>query len=170
MKTLLISPYSKCRPNGEPCAKNYPWWKELVALLKGHDVSCVQIGINGEPQIDGVDKYIKNLSVDEISKDLKLVDGWVAVDNFLPHLGAFVGKKGVAIFGPSDPIVFGHQSNINVLKDRKYLRPLQFATWHEEKMVEERFVRPEELLTIILDYLTKQETECPLNATSETGS
>ncbi|MFA6971365.1 MAG: glycosyltransferase family 9 protein [Gallionella sp.] len=168
MKTLMISPYSKKRPNGKPCAKNYPWWKELMALLAREGIKTVQIGIAGEEPI-GAHTCVMDLPLETIKKDLQLCDGWVSVDNFLPHLGASLGKRGVVIFGPSDPIVFGHPSNINVLKDRKYLRPLQFATWHEEEMVEERFARPEEILKIILDYLA-EKTECLSNDTLETGS
>lgn len=168
MKTLMISPYSKPRPNGKPCAKNYPWWKELVALLDKEGVKTIQIGTKNEAPI-GAHNFVVDLPLDTIKKDLLTCSGWVAVDNFLPHLGASIGKRGVVIFGPSDPKVFGHTSNINVLKDRKYLRPLQFATWHEEEMVEERFARPEEILKIILDYLA-EKPECLSNDTLETGS
>lgn len=60
----------------------------------------------------------------------------------LPHLAWSIGQPGVAIFGPSDPNIFGHVENINLLKDRRYLRERQFWLWSQYEPNPEAFVDP----------------------------
>ena len=50
------------------------------------------------------------------------------------------------LFGQSDPLIFGHPENINLLKDRKYLREQQFWWWEQCEYKEDAFVRPEEVI------------------------
>lgn len=45
---IIISPYSKALRNGKTNAKNYPYWKELIELIKE---PIVQVGIDGEEQL-----------------------------------------------------------------------------------------------------------------------
>jgi hypothetical protein len=42
-----------------------------------------------------------------------------------------LGRPGVVIFGPSDPVIFGHEENVNLLKDRRFLRKQQFWLWSQ---------------------------------------
>jgi len=53
---IIISPYSKKLMSGKNNPKNYPYWKELIRLIKE---PIVQVGIEGEDQL--VDDFRKAL-------------------------------------------------------------------------------------------------------------
>lgn len=121
-----------------PNPKTYPWWPELVKKL---DHSIIQIGVEGEQQLVPDCRF--NLSLKQLKVLVSLCDVWLTVDSFLPHLAHIVGKPGVVIWSVSDPTIFGYPENINLLKDRKYLRPNQFEYWEAQSFVEEAFVSPD---------------------------
>jgi ADP-heptose:LPS heptosyltransferase len=147
---ILISPYSKLLRNGKISPKNYPYWKEVLTALKGEDI--VQIGagnedklINGNPNL----KFVKGLPFAEIGELVKQCRVWVSVDNFLPHLAHHIGKPGVVVWGQSDPTIFGYKENINLLKDRSYLRKDQFQIWESCEYNKEAFVSSKEVIEAI---------------------
>lgn len=152
-KTIILSPYSrKLRGTTKENPKNWPleYWVILIKKLKEKNYSVVQLGVEGEEIILGVDKFLKNLPLKEISSLIKEAFTWVSIDSFLPHLGYLIGKPGVVIFSQSDPLIFGHAENKNLLKDRKYLRSNQFGTWEEAEYNKEAFVEPERVLNALL--------------------
>jgi ADP-heptose:LPS heptosyltransferase len=133
--------------NGEPNnPKNYPWWPELIKKLQslGHEI--IQVGVEGELEL--VADFRKNLSLSELSELLMNADTWIGVDSFGQHLGWHLGKKGLTIFGQSDPNIFGHPENVNVLKSREYLREQQFWWWEQCEYRADAFVEPAEIIRI----------------------
>jgi hypothetical protein len=131
---ILIFPWSRPTDAGKPSPKNYPYWKGVVGLFKQkinqdiyrtHQISC-----KGEPDI-GCSKRSDNLPLTEIQGLLKSCHAWISVDSFVPHMAWTIGEPGVVIFGPSDPAIFGHAGNTNLLKHRKYLRENQFWLWSQ---------------------------------------
>ena len=148
MLTAVISPWAKPLRNGEKNSKNYPWWPRLVKLLKEDGYHVIQIGLPGEKEI-GADEIQSGLSIDMLKTLAVQADLVITVDNFYQHLCWSIGKKCYAIFGKSDPNIFGHSSNINILKDRKYLRKKQFDMWEAETYDETVFFSPKEILEII---------------------
>jgi ADP-heptose:LPS heptosyltransferase len=140
MRKIIISPYSRGMRNNKQNPKNYPYWGELVKLLKEQDCYIIQIGRTGELRIDGIDEIKYDLPLDSLTTLVSECTTWVSVDNFFPHLCHLVKKSGVVIFGKSDPNIFGHEQNINVLKDRSYLRPHQFDMWESENYETDCFV------------------------------
>jgi ADP-heptose:LPS heptosyltransferase len=149
---VLISPFSSKRRNGKPNAKNYPWWPEVVKGLRAAGVRTVQIGVEGEEEIGADDRKV-GLSFDQLRQLLDAVDGWVAVDNFFPHFAAYHGRGGVAIFAVSDPNLFGHTINTNLLKDRKFLRRDQYNNWQEIELNADAFIPPQEVVQKVLSRL-----------------
>jgi hypothetical protein len=139
---IIISPYSKKLRNDQNNPKNYPWWPELISLLK-HD-TIVQIGVEGETQL--VEEFHKNLSLKQLKELILECRTWISVDSFFQHFAWDVGKYGIVLWGQSDPNIFGHPENINLLKDRKYLREKQFWWWEQCEYNEDAFVKPEEIL------------------------
>lgn len=125
---ILISPWSRMLRDKSYNPKNYPYWPEVIKGLKD-DYDIIQIGVTGEKQL--VDDFRTNLPLKIIKKMLLQPEchTWIAVDNFLGHLAHLVGKPGIAIWGLSDPNVFGYRENKNLLKARKYLRENQFWVW-----------------------------------------
>ena len=138
---ILIHPYAKPLMNGKRNPKNYPYWKELIALI---DEPIIQIGVEGEEQL--VDDFRKNLSFIELRQLVKDCRTWVGVDSFFQHLAWNEGKPGIVLWSVSDPLIFGHPENINLLKDRANLASNQFLWWDFTEYNEQAFISPEEVL------------------------
>jgi len=137
---IIISPYAKALLNGQENPKNYPYWSELIAMIKE---PIVQIGVEGEKQL--VEDFRKNLSLTDLASLVKECRTWVSVDSFFQHFCWDLNKPGVVIFSQSDPLIFGHKENINLLKDRKYLREKQFWLWTQTDYDINAYVSPEEV-------------------------
>lgn len=141
---IIISPYSKALRNGKTNPKNYPYWKELIRLI---NEPIVQVGIDGEEQL--VDDFRKNLSLDDLGKLVDQCRTWISCDSFFQHFCWDKEKYGIVLWSVSDPNIFGHPENINLLKDRKYLVQNQFLWWENTNHDPNKFVDPE----VVLKYL-----------------
>ena len=141
---IIISPYSKALLNGKQNPKNYPYWKELIAMI---NEPIIQVGIEGEEQL--VPDFRKNLPITELRKLIQECRTWISCDSFFQHLGWDEGKKGIVLWGVSDPLIYGHPENINLLADRKHLAENQFLWWEFVEHQNERFVKPK----IVLEHL-----------------
>jgi hypothetical protein len=145
---IIISPYSKKLINGKQNPKNYPYWEELIDLIKKNlNEPIVQVGITGEQQLVG--DFRQNLRISELRKLINECRTWVACDSFFQHLCWDEGKEGIVLWGVSDPLIYGHPENINLLADRKYLVENQFLWWEFVEHRNERFVKPK----IVLEHL-----------------
>lgn len=138
---ILIAPYAQKLRDGKNNPKNYPWWPELISLIKE---PIIQVGVDGEKQL--VDDFRKNLSLKELEVLLSDCRTWISVDSFFQHFAWDLGKKGIVLWGQSDPNIFGHPENINLLKDRKYLREKQFWWWEQCDYKADAFMDPEEVV------------------------
>lgn len=138
---IIISPYSKKLRNGKENPKNYPYWNKLVELI---DEPIVQVGVNGEKQL--VKDFRQDLSLDELKELILGCRTWISVDSFFQHFAWDIGKSGIVLWGPSDPNIYGHPENTNLLKDRSLLVPNQFLMWEQQPYRTECFVDPEEVL------------------------
>jgi ADP-heptose:LPS heptosyltransferase len=141
---IIIHPFAKPLVNGKQNPKNYPYWKELISLL---DEPIVQIGVEGEEQL--IDDFRKNLSIIELRQLIKDCKTWIAVDSFFQHLAWSEGKQGIVLWSVSDPVIFGHETNINLLKDRVYLTENQFLWWDFTEYNPDAFVKPEEVIKFL---------------------
>lgn len=138
---ILIAPYAKKLRNGKENPKNYPYWNKLISLI---DEPIVQIGIKNEIQL--VDDFRQNLSMSELKELVLECRTWISVDSFFQHFAWDLGKYGVVLWGQSDPLIFGHPENTNLLKDRKYLREKQFWLWEQCEYRDDVFVEPDEVI------------------------
>ena len=68
------------------------------------------------------------------------------MDSFFQHLGWLVGKQGIVLWSVSDPNIFGHTENINLLKDKVYLAQNQFLWWDYVEHNPDAFVAPQEVI------------------------
>jgi len=132
---IIISPYAKTLRVDKPHPKNYPYWDDVI---KHVNEDIIQIGVEGEKQL--VSDFRKNLSLDDLGELVKQCKTWISVDSFFQHFCWSQKKRGIVIFGQSDPLIFGHPENLNLLKDRKYLRERQFWLWEQCDFIEESFV------------------------------
>ena len=141
---IIISPYSKkLREKNTPHPKNFPYWKELLLLLPEYEI--IQIGVEGEERLVENCKFnLPTPALIELSTD---IDTWISVENFFPHFMHLNHPtiEGVVIFSQSDPAIFSYPENINLLKDKKYLRWDQYGPWEMAEFKKEAFVSPEEV-------------------------
>lgn len=131
MSKILFSRGIRTLKTGKRSAKDYPFWDKLIELLKadGYDVEEIT-----ERPLEALKTLIESsLTV-------------ICNDSFIQHFCWSIGKKAIVIFGKSDPLKFGHEENINLLKDRKYLRGDQWRWWDDIEFSEEVFVSPETVL------------------------
>jgi len=139
---IIIHPFARPLKDGRPNPKNYPHWKELIQKI---EEPIIQVGVDGEQQL--VKDFRKNLSLPELSALIKECRTWVGVDSFFQHLCWDLGKSGIVLWGQSDPLIFGHPENINLLKDRKYLRKDQFLIWDGVNNIPDSFVSTDEIIS-----------------------
>jgi ADP-heptose:LPS heptosyltransferase len=137
---IVIQPYSRPLSNGKRNPKNYPFWEELIAMIKE---PIVQIGVGNEVAL--VDDFRTDLPMTELKTLLAECRTWIACDSFFQHLAWTVGKKGIVLWSVSDPLIYGHPENTNLLKDRKYLAGNQFLWWEAYDHNEETFVSAREV-------------------------
>lgn len=154
MKNAIIAPYAAKLRSGNNNPKNYPHWVELIHLLKERGFNIIQIGTEGEVRLEGADEFKTNLSFPELTELVWMNNVLIlSVDSFFPHFCRSVGQKCVVLWGKSDPNVFGYKENVNILKDRKYLRSPhdQWLYWEKETFDPDVFATAKE----VVDYLEK---------------
>lgn len=144
---ILISPWARQMRDNKPHPKNYPYWKEVISKI---EEDIIQVGVEGEEQL--VSDFRKNLKLYELAVLVTQCKTWISVDSFFQHFCWDLNKSGIVIFGQSDPNIFGHDININLLKDRKYLRDKQFWLWEQAEYNSECFVEPEIVLHELMKF------------------
>lgn len=141
---IIIAPYAQKLRNGKENPKNYSYWPELIELIQAKGYSIVQVGVEGEKQL--VNDFRKNLSLTELKELVLQCKTWISVDSFFQHFCWDIGKYGIVIWGQSDPNIFGHPENINLLKDISYLLQKQFYMWELIEYRSDCFVMPEDII------------------------
>lgn len=151
---IIVSPFARQLRNGKSNhPKNYPYWDQLIPMIKTLNEPIVQVGSNNESALSGIDDLRLNLSLDHLGELIGLSKTWVSVDSFFQHYAWHLGKPGVVLWGQSDPNIFGHPENINLLKDRKYLRDKQFWLWEQTEYNPDAFVQAETVFESIKTLL-----------------
>jgi ADP-heptose:LPS heptosyltransferase len=144
---IIISPYAKKLREEKIHPKNYPYWNYVIEKIKEE---IIQVGVEGELQL--VSDFRKNLSMSELKSLILECKTWISVDSFFQHYCWELGKPGIVLFGPSDPNIFGHPENINLLKDRKYLRERQHWLWEQCDFDENAFVKSNEVINALKKF------------------
>jgi ADP-heptose:LPS heptosyltransferase len=103
--------------NGEKNPRDYPYWNELLSSLEEHSV----VICNDKMPLPQLELYLKSF-------DLVLT-----IDSFIQHFCWYHNVPTVVIWGTSDPNIFGHKENYNLLLNRNTLREKQFDIWETEK-------------------------------------
>lgn len=152
---IVIFPWAKTMRNEKPHPKNFPHWPELIEILKQDGHELIQSGALGEPPL--VDDVRQGLSIAELTELMLSADTWISGDSFGQHLGWSIGKPGIVIFGQSDPVIFGHPENINLLKDRSYLRDRQFWLWEQAEYRDDCWVTVEQVYQALKDNFYSKE-------------
>lgn len=163
MSKILIAPYAARLWSGKPSPKDYPYFPKLVELLNKDGYEVIQIGAKGEDRISGVSQFITNWPLRKICDLVNESATWVSVDSFLPHLCyCYRLKNGIVLFGQSDPRIWAHSQNINLLRGRDYLRQYQYQSWEAASERHDAFVYAENVIQSVYKLapppLTKKTT------------
>jgi len=133
MKILIARGTSKIE-EGKKNAKEYPYWDRLLELCQDHEIKEISGKLNNK----------------DLTELINWCTVWISIDSFLPHFVKYNSLKcGIVLWGLSDPLIFGYNTNINLLKDRKYLRKDQFVWWRGIEHNPEAFVSAEEVFKAI---------------------
>lgn len=146
---IVIAPYAKSLHNGKQNPKNYPFWQELLALI---DEPVIQVGIAGEQPL--TTDFRTNLPLTDLKQLIKDCRIWISCDSFFQHLAWAEGKPGIVLWSVSDPNIYGHPENINLLKGREYLAPNQFLWWENHAHNPDAFLSAQDVFNH-LQYATK---------------
>ncbi len=143
-RVILFAPFAAKAPSlkGQPSPKDYPYSKELANLLTDYNV--VQVGGNGDEQL--TPDFRRNISFNDLGDLILESDTAICVDSYLQHYYWFLKRRAIVLWGISDPVIFGHPENTNLLKDRKFLRPQQFDLYYVNQYCTEAFVTPEDVI------------------------
>lgn len=155
-KIIVIAPFAQKLPGGKTNPKDYPYWEEVVSTLRRSGAYVIQVGVAGEPMV-GADETRINPTVESLKELVDQCDTFISVDTFFQHFATYYGKRGVVIFSQSDPKIFGHITNINLLKSETYLRGNQFEFWHNAPYVKEAFVLGNQVVEAVLEILNSPE-------------
>lgn len=119
---ILIAPHGGCAlKSGDriQITKNKDWfaegWEELCAKLR-HRYTIIQVGTKSEPPLYNVDKRLLGNPLRKVIALIPHCKLWISVDSFLQHAGSALNKKGIVLFGKTNPSIFGHDNNINIYK------------------------------------------------------
>lgn len=128
---------------GTPSPKDYPFARELAERME-ENRQVIQVGGGEDEQV--ATEFRANLSFDDLGKLIEECETAVCVDSFLQHAMWFFSKPAIVLWGISDPEVFGHPEHINLLRDRKFLRPNQFDLYYKNEHRPEAFFTPPEVI------------------------
>lgn len=153
---IIVAPYSRSRKDGKRNPKNYPWWQLLLEELASdrHELTVITYG--EEEHINVAAKTYTPGRLYSVESLLESHDMFMSVDNYMQHMAHFLGVRGVVMYGPSDPRIFGYKENLNLYEDEKFFRPHQFQTWDECDFSEDAFMRPEKALPLIREFINAQ--------------
>ena len=148
---IIIAPYARALRNGGNNPKNYPHWPELIKLLEKLGEPLIQVGTAEEKQL--VPDFRKGLPLVKLAELVAECKMWISVDSFFQHFCWDLKKKGIVIFSRSDPNIFGHPENVNLLKSRMYLREKQFWMWEQDEIVPAAYIQPSKVIEAVRDFM-----------------
>lgn len=158
---LIVAPYSSKLNSELTNPKDYPFWNEVISSPEiKNKFRISQVGCSGDRKLESIENFIFDKKFSDLCKIIEFCDIWISVDSYIPHIASYVKKKGIVIWSQSDPNIFGNKNNINLIKDRKYIRENQFEPWFSAKFIEEAFVSPE----IVIDAILKLSESKGLDA------
>jgi ADP-heptose:LPS heptosyltransferase len=108
---IAINPTSRTTKNQEWSLEQ---WERLVKKMP--DVTFIQLGLKDETYIQGAIDYRGKTSLRMSIAMLKYMKGFVGVETFLGHAAVAVDVPSVILFGPSNPAIWGYDSNHNIYK------------------------------------------------------
>jgi len=103
-ENVLISPASDSpRKMANPAR-----WHHLVQLLKDQDIFVMQAGMFHDLHIHNAFSILGLTSPRQLIRLLKKCDLVITLDNFIMHAAQMTGTETIALWGPTNPEIYGH--------------------------------------------------------------
>lgn len=160
MARILIAPFSRMLETGKPNPKNWPHWYRVCKSLElaGHQV--YQTGQDYEPRV--CSEFVGLLPQKTALLDLRAYDLCLCVDTWLQHAARAAGVPCVVVWTATDPAIYSHAANVNVIAAEPRYAKLQYAKMEELEKAEPGMFpgpTPEAVLQTVLAELAKKETK-----------
>jgi hypothetical protein len=81
-------------------------WPHFEALARAHPAARILLGPSDSP-LNVPNECLKGLSLAEVAEELRQCRFFVGNDSGITHIAAYWGAPTVALFGPTDPKVWG---------------------------------------------------------------
>ena len=112
---MILTQFESNKLETQTNPKNYPFVDEFLKFL--------------DDKVINIDGQI--LSIAELTLLVDSADHIICIDSFLHHLAWLRNCRAIVLWGLSDPLIFGHDMHLNILKDRKHLRVQQYDIWEK---------------------------------------
>lgn len=96
--------------------KTWPAERWTALVRKNSALTFIQLGAAEDASVKGAVDLRGKTSLRETFAIIKHAKSFVGVDSGLAHAAAAFGTPGVVLFGPSSPLVLGHDGNVNLYK------------------------------------------------------
>ena len=162
-KQILIHTACRSLTNGGPHPKNWPTenWTELVLTLQKRGYEMVQLMSSGDGSVQVAQNTMIDVPLHELEKivsNRKQCRTYICVDSFLHHMAASVGVPGIVIFSQSDPKIFGHALNFNLIEDKSYIRWNQWDRWECCNYLPSAFVSVKKVLETFDRFIEQKDS------------
>jgi len=124
---IAIAPFSKINVPIPFNPKNWPFWGELVSVLKKQGHKITQFAVAGEPSF-GCHEFCVNAKMDKVKEILSKMDFCICVDTWLQHACNTLGIPCIVIWSVTDPEIFGYPHHVNLIGDKECFSENQYAT------------------------------------------
>jgi len=129
LKFKLPNRFLVCHPGSQWMFKSpdFEFWAAIISWAQDNEISIVLTGLNSGVEgrlltelarLPGVIPAFGSTSIVDLSHIIRKCCAYVGVDTFATHIASSLGKPGVVLFGPSNPVLWGpyQDSKIEVLK------------------------------------------------------
>lgn len=151
MAKILIQPYAAMPKDATELGKNpkdWPYFDKLIEAMPQHE--WLQIGFGNKP-IKGAKELVTNRK--GVIALIEECDTWISVDTWLQHVATLTcRKRGIVLFSKSEPNMFGHPQNINLLKSKMYVQS-PYAEWLAANYSAAAFVSVEKVIEAVNEVL-----------------
>jgi ADP-heptose:LPS heptosyltransferase len=100
-----------------------PRWIELVARFRGQGFFVLQMGNMSAPHVRGAYSICGLTTPRQVFRYLRRVDMLVTVDNFFVHAAHHTGTRTLALWGPTDPALYGYPEQKHLVGDSACDKP-----------------------------------------------
>ncbi len=108
-------------PASGGCRQTKVWPKEkyedFIRIIKKRfpEIKIVQIVVNKDPEINGVDCVVRNEKIEDVKVIIKCSSAVISSEGGIAHLATQLSVPTVVVFGPTPVYYYGYKRNVNIV-------------------------------------------------------